>query len=79
MLQRADFILMTTAALDIDQIQPARKFKGGWNDLKLPLGHKEMLKSLVQTHLYEKQFKPVNDRENRDFDLVRGKGTLTLV
>lgn len=63
------------AALDIDNLQPVVKpYKKGWKDLKLPKGHKAMLKALVKNHLSERESKALHAGQEHEYDLVRGKG-----
>ena len=62
------------AALHIDHLSSVKAYTRGWDDLKLPPGHKDMLRALVKTHLSDK--KPRLEGEDREHthDLVRGKG-----
>ncbi|KAK4693080.1 hypothetical protein P7C71_g4245, partial [Lecanoromycetidae sp. Uapishka_2] len=62
------------AALNVDYLQPVSEYTGGWEDLKLVAGHKEMLKALVRTHLRDKQTMLKGDEdEKHSHDIVRGK------
>lgn len=69
---KSDFI---QAALNIEHLQEVVKpYKQGWKDLQLPKGHKRMLRSLVKTHLSDKQLQAKKAREGHEYDIVKGKG-----
>ncbi|KAL8648503.1 MAG: hypothetical protein Q9226_005964 [Calogaya cf. arnoldii] len=66
-------------ALDINSLEEIVTYKKGWDDLKLPPGHKDMLKCLVGTHLRYRELQPAQEHDHKhDHDLVRGKGDLGL-
>ncbi|PYI36976.1 hypothetical protein BP00DRAFT_491558 [Aspergillus indologenus CBS 114.80] len=55
--------------LDAGADQPRDR---GWNSLVLPLGHKQMVHSLVQAHFRHRREEALN--RNSQADLIRGKG-----
>ncbi|KAL8801419.1 MAG: hypothetical protein Q9182_004483 [Xanthomendoza sp. 2 TL-2023] len=62
-------------ALEVEGLEEVEIYEQGWDDLKLPLGHKDMLKSLVGTHLKDAGFRSAQEYDNNhSHDLVRGKG-----
>ena len=60
--------------LSIDHLREVRPNIHGWNDLKLPNGHKSMLQALVQTHFREKTLETMLHEDRHDIDVVQGKG-----
>ncbi|KAL9118676.1 MAG: hypothetical protein Q9187_004778 [Circinaria calcarea] len=75
------FVLKTRkfALLDIEKLRPVKNQKEGFNNLKLPPGHKRMVQALVKSHFNEKGSKSADIQEDFDFDLVRGKGKGLIV
>lgn len=71
-LKRANELL---AALDLDKITEVAELgdEDGFDQLVLPSGHKDMVKSLIRQHLRDKKTKPA---DNDQIDIVRGKGTV---
>lgn len=60
-------------------LREVEAYKKGWDDLKLPRGHKRMLKALVRTHLKEREVRHnIDDGNDHAHDLVRGKGTRSI-
>jgi len=47
---------------------------GGWNDLVLPAGHKEMVRAMVEKFADKDKASPKGKFEKFEADLVRGKG-----
>lgn len=65
---------MSLAAFDIETLQPVVKpYSKGWKDLKLPRGHKDMLRVLVKNHLSEKESSTSHADQEHERDIVRGK------
>ena len=63
------------AALNIENLQLVGKpYSKGWKDLKLPKGHKDMLRALVKNHLSDKESRTSHVGEDHAHDIVRGKG-----
>lgn len=65
---------MALAALDLDRITEVAALgdEDGFDQLVLPSGHKDMVKSLIRQHLRDKKSGPA---DNDQMDIVRGKGT----
>lgn len=51
-----------------DRLRPVKRIHDAWNDLEIPLGHKDIVQSLVESHFSKTR------SEKMDFDLVRDKG-----
>lgn len=60
--------------LDITLLEDIKESGSGFESLVLPDGHKETLLALVQTHSKGKKVEIGLKTENRQMDLVRGKG-----
>ncbi|KAL8919436.1 MAG: hypothetical protein Q9172_004978 [Xanthocarpia lactea] len=62
-------------ALNIEGLKEVEIYKKGWDDLRLPSGHKNMIRGLVGTHLKDRESRPtLEETEKHSYDLVRGKG-----
>lgn len=63
------------AVLDLDKITEVATLgdADGFDQLVLPSGHKDMVKSLIRQHLRDKNSGPA---DNDQMDIVRGKGTV---
>ncbi|OCK93376.1 uncharacterized protein K441DRAFT_706219 [Cenococcum geophilum 1.58] len=61
------------ALLNINHLRPVKAKSEGFNSLKLPRGHKAMVKALVQSHSMKAEVNEYND-DIVDYDVVRGKG-----
>ena len=59
--------------LTVDGLRPIKPHVDGFNDLKLPKGHKAMVKSLVHNHFMTKGADDDHNDECEN-DVVRGKG-----
>lgn len=61
------------AALDLDKITEVAPLgdENGFDQLVLPDGHKNMVKSLIRQHLRDKKS---DHPDNDQIDIVRGKG-----
>ena len=71
-----DLYWLRIAALRIEHLEPVVKpYKQGWKDLQLRKGQKQVLRSLVKTHLTEKRSKT---RDGHKYDIVQGKGKTVL-
>ncbi|KAL8857198.1 MAG: hypothetical protein Q9178_006253 [Gyalolechia marmorata] len=69
------FRIRRFVALDIDGLKEVKIYKKGWDDLRLPPGHKNMIRGLVGTHLKDRESRPSpEETEKHSYDLVRGKG-----
>ena len=67
-----------SAALNIDNLQPVEKpYSKGWKDLKLPKGHKAMLRALVKNHLSDKESRTSQVGQDHAHDIVRAKGWMS--
>ena len=60
--------------LDVSLVQDIKEGGSGFDSLVLPDGHRETLLALVQTHSKGKKLETGLKVENRQMDLVRGKG-----
>ena len=60
--------------LDVSLVEDIKESGSGFDSLVLPDGHKETLLALVQTHSKGKKLEFGLHAENRQMDLVRGKG-----
>lgn len=60
--------------LDVSLIEDIKDRGSGFDSLVLPDGHKEMLLALVKNHSKGKQLEIGLKADNRQMDLVRGKG-----
>ena len=60
--------------LDVSLIEDIKDRGSGFDSLVLPDGHKETLLALVKTHSRGKQLETGLQSDNRQMDLVRGKG-----
>ncbi len=60
--------------LDVSLVEDIKERGSGFDSLVLPPGHRETLLALVQTHSKGKELKIGLIAENRQMDLVRGKG-----
>jgi len=66
--------------LDIDLVEPVPKIEAGQKDgfeqLVLPLGHKDIVRALVKTHARQIAADGITEvkRSQREFDVVKGKG-----
>ncbi len=60
--------------LDVSLVEDIKESGSGFDSLVLPDGHKETLLALVQTHSKGKKLEVGLHAENRQMDLVRGKG-----
>jgi hypothetical protein len=69
-----DFYRRKFCILALDCLHPVRVRKEGWDDLKLPSGHKNMVQAQVRTHFLRKQSQQSHASQDIDIDLVRGKG-----
>jgi hypothetical protein len=69
-----DFYRRKFCILALDCLHPVRVRKEGWDDLKLPSGHKNMVQAQVRTHFLRKQSQQSHASRDVDIDLVRGKG-----
>ncbi len=66
--------MISLALLTVDGLRPIKPHVDGFNDLKLPTGHKSMVKSLVHNHFMTKGADAGNYDADRENDVVRGKG-----
>jgi hypothetical protein len=69
-----DFYRRKFCILALDCLHPVRVRKEGWDDLKLPRGHKYMVQAQIRTHFLRKQSQQSHTVQDVDVDLVRGKG-----
>ena len=60
--------------LTVDGLRPIKPHVDGFNDLKLPKGHKAMVKSLVHNHFINKGAEMGDEDDIHENDVVRGKG-----
>ena len=60
--------------LDVSLVEDMEERGSGFDSLVLPVGHKETLLALVQTHSKGKRLEIGLKAESRQMDLVRGKG-----
>lgn len=60
--------------LNVDLVEDIKERGSGFDSLVLPDGHKETLLALVQTHSKGRKLDVGHQTENRQMDLVRGKG-----
>ena len=60
--------------LTVDGLRPIKPHVDGFNDLKLPKGHKAMVKSLVHNHFINKGAEVGDEDDAHENDVVRGKG-----
>lgn len=60
--------------LEVSLVEDIEEHGSGFDSLVLPSGHKEMLLALVQTHSKGKNVEAGLAAENRQMELVRGKG-----
>lgn len=58
------------ALLNIDGLEPFVAQDGGWGDLKLPKGHKNMVEAQTMSHFHDKTRKI----QARQRDMIQGKG-----
>ena len=66
--------MISLALLTVDGLRPIKPHVNGFNDLKLPKGHKAMVKSLVHNHFMNKGAEAGNQDDDYENDIVRGKG-----
>ncbi|KAI9882571.1 MAG: hypothetical protein M1823_005681 [Watsoniomyces obsoletus] len=63
------------ALLRLDRLQDVHTKERGWNDLKLPRGHKRMIEAQVKMHFRLRRSGNVEPKLSRaNYDLVEGKG-----
>ncbi|KAK2766126.1 hypothetical protein FQN54_007641 [Arachnomyces sp. PD_36] len=60
--------------LSLQGLQPVEAKGEGWNNLKLPRGHKRILQAQVKSHFREKRLRENIDQEAKAYDTVRRKG-----
>ena len=60
--------------LSVDGLRPIKRYVGGFNSLQLPIGHKNTVRSLVDTHFISRKLDLDDLEASYDADLVRGKG-----
>ena len=67
-------LIDSLALLTVDGLRPIKPYVDGFNDLKLPKGHKAIVKSLVDNHFMNKGADAGDEDDERENDVVRGKG-----
>ena len=60
--------------LSVDGLRPIKRYFEGFNSLQLPIGHKNTILSLVDTHFSSRNLDLDDLEASYDADLVRGKG-----
>ena len=60
--------------LSVDGLRPIKRYFEGFNSLQLPIGHKNTIRSLVDTHFISRNMDLDDLETSYDADLVRGKG-----
>ena len=60
--------------LSVDGLRPIKRYVEGFNSLQLPIGHKNTIRSLVDTHFISRKLDLDDLEASYDADLVRGKG-----
>ena len=60
--------------LSVDGLRPIKRYAEGFNSLQLPIGHRNTILSLVDTHFSSRNLDLDDLEASYDADLVRGKG-----